>query len=297
MSRCIRQLGMLLTALLVAGSYAWGGPGRQLQLPESANDLVRETVKNELNPPAQDDVYFTWKQRTVKPNRTILRQMVETPDGLLGRVISINDRPLTPEEQRKEDQRVNRLLDPSQMNAKRKEQKEDEQRTRKMVGSLPDAFQYKYVGTEQKNGHTLANLHFTPNPGFSPPSRETLVFQGMEGDMTIDATAKRIVKIDGTMMKDVSIGWGIIGHLDRGGKFFVEQAPIADGQWEITQMRLNFTGKALIFKSIRIDSVDTATDFKKVPKLSVQQALDMLKKAEAPQQQSSAVATQNHGAI
>ncbi len=108
--------------------------------------------------------------------------------------------------------------------------------------------------------------------------------------MTIDATAKRIVKIDGTMMKDVSIGWGIIGHLDKGGKFFVEQAPIAEGQWEITQMRLNFSGKALIFKSIRIDSVDTATDFKKVPRLSVQQALDMLKKAETPQQQSSASA-------
>lgn len=282
-----RQLGILL-AIVVSCTAAWGGSGRQAQLPEKPGDLVRETVKNENNPAAQDETFFTWRQRTVKPNRTIVRQMIETPDGLIGRVISINDRPLTREELRKEDQRVNRLLDPSQMSAKRKEQREDEQRTRKMVAALPDAFQYTYAGTEEKNGHAVVNLHFTPNPGFSPPSRETLVFQGMEGDMTIDATAKRIVKIDGTMMRDVSIGWGIIGHLDKGGRFFVEQAPVAEGQWEITHMRLNFTGKALIFKSIRIDSDDTATDFKKVPRLSVQQALDVLKKADVVQPQNSA---------
>jgi hypothetical protein len=266
-------------------------PSHQTQLPENPNELVRETVQNELNPPSRNEVYFTWKQRTVKPNRTIVRQMVETPAGLIARVISINDRQLTPEELRKEDQRIYRLLDPSQMNAKRKEQKDDEERTRKMVAALPDAFQYEYAGTEQKDGHTWVNLKFKPNPHFDPPSRETLVFEGMQGDMTIDSTAKRIAKIDGTMMKDVSIGWGIIGRLDKGGRFYVEQAPIGDGQWEITKMRLNFNGRALIFKSIHIDSVDTATDFKKVPKMSVQEALDMLKKADSTELQDGSTLT------
>jgi hypothetical protein len=214
--------------------------------------------------------------------------MVETPDGLLSRLLSINDRALTSEEQKKEDARVNRLLDPSQMSQKRKEQKEDEARTRKMVAAIPDAFLFQYAGTEEKDGHTMVNLKFTPNPNFDPPSRETLVFQGMAGDMTIDATVKRLVKIDGTMMRDVSIGWGFIGHLDKGGQFFVEQAPVVDAQWELTRMKLNFTGRALIFKTIRIDSVDTATDFKKVPKMTVQQALEMLKKFENPQPQNGA---------
>jgi hypothetical protein len=267
-------------------------PGHQTQLPENPNDLVRDTVRNELNPPAGDSVYFTWKQRTVKPNRTIVRRMLETPAGLIARVISINDRPLTPEELRKEEQRINRLLDPSQMNAKRKEQKDDEDRTRKIVAVLPDAFRYEYAGTEQRNGQTFVNLKFTPNPRFNPPSRETLVLEGMQGDMTIDATAKRIAKIDGTMMKDVSIGWGIIGHLDKGGHFYVEQEPVGGGQWEITKMLLNFNGRALIFKSIRIDSVDTATDFKKVPKMSVQEALDLLRKADSARGQNGGALAQ-----
>lgn len=285
MRRELHHLG--ITLLVTFGLSAWAQNTQQNpSLPQNANDLVREVVKNELKPPSQDDAYYTWKQRTVKPNRTIVRQMVETPEGVLARLLSINDNPLTPEEQKKEDARVNRLLDPSQMNAKRKEQKEDEERTRKMVGALPDAFNYQYAGTQEKDGHTFVTLKFTPNPNFNPPSRETLVFQGMEGTLTVDATAKRIAKIDGTMMKDVSIGWGIIGHLDKGGRFVVEQAPVGDDQWEVKMMKLNFTGKALIFKNIRIDSVDTATDFKRVPKMTVQQALEMLKKGETSQAQN-----------
>ena len=278
-------IAVLVVSLSSAAMSAWGGP--KTQLPENPNDLVREAVQHELKAgTAQDDTYLSWKQRTVKPNRTIVRKMVETPDGILARVISINDRPLTPDELKKEEARLNRLLDPSQMSQKRKEQKEDENRTRKVVSALPDAFLYQYDGTEEKNGHTLVNLKFTPNPNFSPPSREALVLQGMQGVVIVDATAKRIVKIDGTMMRDVSIGWGIIGRLNKGGRFVVDQAPVEDNRWAITHMVLNFTGKALIFKSIRIDSVDTASDFKKVPKLSVSQALEMLKKSDTPQPQN-----------
>ena len=283
----LQHVGIFLLLIIAASLAAVASKGQESSaLPKNPTDLVREVVKNELKPVSQNDTFYTWKQRTVKPSKTIVRQMVETPEGVLARLLSINDKPLTPEEQRKEDARVNRLLDPSQMSAKRKEQKEDEERTRKMVSALPDAFNYEYVGTEEKDGHTMVNLKFTPNPNFNPPSRETLVFQGMEGTMTVDATAKHLAKIDGTMMKDVSIGWGIIGHLDKGGRFVVEQAPVGDNQWEVTRMKLNFTGKALIFKTIRIDSVDTATDFRKVPKMTVQQALDMLKKGELSQPQN-----------
>jgi len=251
------------------------------KLPGNPNDLVRQAIQNELKTTSIADAEFhSWKMRQVKPSRTSVRQFVETPDGLIARTISINDKPLSNEDRAKEEARINRLLDPKQMQAKRKQQNEDEARTKRMVGALPDAFIYQYAGTEEKNGHTLVNLKFTPNPKFSPPSREALVYQGMNGTMVIDATAMRMTKIDGTMFRDVSIGWGIIGHLDKGGRFIVEQTEVDKGDWEITMMRLDFTGKALIFKSIRIDETDVSTDFRRVPRMTVAQALDYLKKAD-----------------
>lgn len=247
---------------------------------QDPNALVRTVVYNELHAPVGTE-FHAWKEKQVKPNRTTTKQYVETPDGLLGRLLTINGKPLAGNDLSKEDARINRLLDPRQMQQKRKQQKEDENRTRKIVGALPDAFIYKETGTEEKNGHTLVHLRFTPNPNFSAPNKETLVLQGMEGDITVDSTAMRLVKIDGTMMKDVSIGWGIIGHLDKGGRFEVQQSEVDKGEWEVIYMRLNFTGKALIFKTIRIDEADTSYDFHKVPKMSVADAINYLKKADA----------------
>jgi hypothetical protein len=250
-------------------------------LPTSPDVLVRQVVNNELKESQDPNALFSFKQRTEKPKGNTVKQMVETPDGLIGRVVSKNNQPLSPDEQKAEDARVNRLLDPSQMQDKRKEQKEDEERTRTMVRAMPDAFIYKYQGTEPgKNGSELVKLHFTPNPNFNPPSRETLVYQGMEGDMWIDARAMRMAKIDGVMMRDVTIGWGILGRLDKGGRFIVEQSEVSKGHWDTTKLALDFTGKALIFKSIRIKSTDTFSDFRPIPKMSVAQALDYLRKAD-----------------
>ena len=283
---------VLATVVVLLAAYSALAAKQDSNLPANPNDLVRKAVENELKPPSGDAAEFhSWKMRQVKPNRVTVKLYVETPDGLLARLLTVDDKPLSSEERTKEEDRINRLLDPKQMQQKRKQQNEDESRTKRMVAALPDAFIYQYTGTEEKNGHTLVNLKFTPNPKFNPPSREALVYQGMEGTMIIDSTAMRMAKIDGTMVKDVSIGWGIIGHLDKGGQFIVEQAEVDKGDWEITKMRLNFTGKALIFKSIRIDETDTSTDFHRVPKMTVAQALDFLKKADS---QNGAVAVKEN---
>ena len=70
-------------------------------------------------------------------------------------------------------------------------------------------------------------------------------------------------------------------HLDSGGRFVVQQAPVNGGQWEITHMVLNFTGKALIFKTIKIRQDQTASDFRPVPTdLSLSQGLELLRKQD-----------------
>ncbi len=282
-----RTSAVALAFALLCGA-AFAGQAEKPQLPASPDQLVRIVVQNELKQSSDNSKLYAFKQRTEKPKGITTKQMVETPQGVLGRIVSINDRPLTPEERKKDDDRINRLLDPSQMRDKQKEQQEDERRTRDMVKALPDAFIYQYNGTQPgPNGSELVKLHFRPNPNFNPPTRETLVFQGMEGEMWIDPQARRIAKIDGTMTKDVSIGWGIIGHLDRGGRFLVEQREVAPGHWDTTKLALDFTGKALIFKSIRIKSTDTLSDFQPVPPMDVAQALSYLRKPEEQQVQNA----------
>lgn len=280
LNKAVRALLIFLICAAAAGTLL-ARQATKPHLPASANALVRSVVENELRSNSDSSTLYAFKQRTERASGVTTKQIVETPDGVISRVLSKNDKPLSPEERKKDDSRINRLLDPKQMREKAKEQKTDEQRTRTMVQSLPDAFMYEYRGTEPgKNGTELVKLYFKPNQNFDPPTRETLVFEGMEGHIWIDPQAMRIAKIDGTMFRDVSIGWGIVGHLDKGGRFIVEQEEVAKGYWATTRLVLDFTGKALIFKNIRIKQTETLSDFRPVPRMTVAQALDFLRKSD-----------------
>ncbi len=128
----------------------------------------------------------------------------------------------------------------------------------------------------------MVRLKFRPNPKYDPPSHVEQVLQGMQGQLLIDAHQHRIARIDGTLFKDVGFGWGILGHLDKGGHFLVEQADVGDGTWDMARMSLSFTGKILLFKRIDIRSTEVYSDFRPVPAgLTFAQGVDLLKKQEA----------------
>jgi hypothetical protein len=125
-------------------------------------------------------------------------------------------------------------------------------------------------------------LKFRPNPRYEPPSRVEEVLTGMQGYVLVDAVRYRLASIDGTLFKEVSFGWGILGHLDRGGRFIVQQQEVDDNFWEISSMTLSFTGKILLFKNLAISSTEVFSGFKQVPSdLTFAQALELLKKEES----------------
>ncbi len=246
----------------------------------SAQELVRRAIDNEEKA-SKENIRYTYRLRTETPKAgAITKQMVETNEGVVARLIAINDKPPSPEDRKKDDDRLQRLInDPQARAAKRKSQKEDEERTTRMVKALPDAFLYDYDGFEPgKNGRELVHLKFKPNPKYDPPTRELQVYQGMQGSMLIDPGDERLVKIQAQLFRSVNFGWGIFGHLDPGGQFVVEQSKVGGDRWEVTEMRLKFTGKVLLFKTLNINEHETAFDYRPAPNnLSFAQGVEFLK--------------------
>jgi hypothetical protein len=153
-----------------------------------------------------------------------------------------------------------------------------------MLAAIPDAFDFTYLESiPGPNGHKLARIKFSPRAGFDPPNRETVVFTGMQGEMLVDESGRRLAKIDGTLFKEVNFGWGILGKLYKGGRFLVEQSEVTPSHWDATKMFLHFEGKALMLKSIHIDDNETSSDFRPVPPMSVEQALDFLAHEQSEQ--------------
>jgi hypothetical protein len=264
---------------LTAQENGASAPPRNVQGPQvNAQELVKKAVANEIRS-AHDDVAMMFRVRRVSPRRLETRQYIETGEGTAGMLVAVNDKPLGPNERQQELDRLQKLLqNPSELRKKQKQQKEDSDRVLRMVSALPDAFHYEYDGKQVLDGEELVRLKFRPNPDFDPPSRELQVFTGMSGFLLLAQQPARIARIDGTLFKDVGFGWGILGHLDRGGRFVVVQRPVAEGYWATTHMQLSFTGKALFFKAINIQTTEDSSGFRRVPShLSFAQGVEMLK--------------------
>ena len=243
-------------------------------------ELVRAAVANELKSAKRTD-RFMWTDRVQKLSGSLTKKMVDTNDGLLARIIAINDKPLTPERRLQEDARLNLMLDPGRMRDKAKRQRDDRQRLERLIQALPDAFIYQYSSNEKTaSGHQIVKLEFQPNSSFSPPSYETQLYRGMQGQVWIDTTVMRIVRLDGKLFKDVTFGLGIVGRLDKGGYILLEQEEVVKGHWDITRLNLTVNGRILLFKPLHIDMVETLWDYRPVPAMNVQQAIEMLRDSE-----------------
>lgn len=228
----------------------------------SANELARRVVTNELKFQHQDQGRWMYRLEKEESGRKQVQEILETNNGSLSRLLSTDGRPLDAKQQQKENQRMRRLVShpDEQRKLQQASNKKAEQGAR-LFQILPDVFVFGYAGRQGD----LVTLTFRPNPNFQPPSLEARVFHDMEGELTVDIKQERLAAINGHLMEDVKFGGGLLGHLDKGGKFEVRQTEVAPGEWEMTILRVDMKGKALLFKTIGVQESENHSDFHRMP--------------------------------
>ena len=294
--RSLEGLARCLVLMVFSCAICVASPAQNLS-PEisghSARELVRQAVANEVsacNKPGTKLMFLSHK-RTSQGFETRLN--VETTDTTAGLLIEQNDHPITAEQMREEDDRLERLSNNlSELRRKKRQEQQDAEHALRIMKALPDAFLFQFDGTQPgtasvgKEGDELVRLKFRPDPSYSSPSHVEQVLAGMQGTLLIDKNTLRIARIDAVLFKEVSFGWGILGHLDQGGTFLVDQAEVSPGDWELTRTRLNLTGKVMMVKRLVIESDETYTDFRTVPSnTSFAKGVELLKAEEARMQQ------------
>ena len=248
---------------------------------ESAQGLVRKVIDRELAA-EEKPLQYLYRLRREGREGSWIRDIIETRDGLVSRLIATNDRPATTEERAKDDRRLEHLLThPDEQRKHKQRQEKDAEQVRKLLRALPDAFLYEYDGAEAGPHGELARLKFRPNPDFEPPSRETIIYKSMEGTMVVEPRDLRLVRMDASLIEGVTLGWGLLARLNKGGRITLEQSLLPDGEWQTTRMTLDFTGKAFLFKTIRIKQKQSITDFRPAPTgLSLAEGIELLKKQD-----------------
>jgi hypothetical protein len=272
-------LGVIL--LLTAGAQEISHTGNPTLDPPK---LVRDASWNELHAKSPGRS-FSYRQHKVDPKGSTLKQIVETKDGDVARLLEKDGKPLPPDEEKAELDRLNHLLEhPEEQEHRHKKEQEDGARGDEMVRMLPDAFLYTSDGMVQGPNGPCYRLKFRPNPAFTPPDREGEVYHGMVGVLWIDQAQMRLAKIDAHLISDVNFGWGVLGRLYKGGSIEVENADVGLHHWETTHMKLQLQGKILMMKSVDFSTTEDFSDFQMQPQeLSYQEAIHLLQRVPGPQ--------------
>jgi hypothetical protein len=244
----------------------------------SANDLARKVVINELRIQNEGHCHWMYRLEKEESGRKQVQEILQTNDGSLSRLLSIDGHPLDAKQQQKENQRMQRLVShPDEQRKLQQVRNKKAEQGARLFSILPDVFVFAYAGRQGD----LVTLTFRPNPNFQPPSLEARAFHGMQGEMTVDTKQERLAALNGHLMEDVTFGGGLLGHLDKGSKFEVRQAEVAPGQWEMTVTGVDMKGKALLFKTIGVQETENHSDFHREPDdLTLAEAASILLNSE-----------------
>ncbi len=227
---------------------------------QDARQIVQRAVDEELAAARAD--HSLWRYRDDHKDVGEVYIVVQTSQGSVKRLIERGGHPLSASEAQAEQERVQNFIhSPWQIRRQQRDSAQDDKSAEDLLRLLPRAFLWKVASETDE----LTTLTYQPDPNFDAPDIKSRVMGTMAGEMVIDRKAHRIRTIKGTLTEDVSIGWGIVGKLRKGGTFDVERREIAPGIWQIVETHVHINGRALFFKSIGQQQDEVSSNFTRVP--------------------------------
>lgn len=234
---------------------------------QTAKELMADACYNKLQQRTHNELWASRLERRTT-GHAYLEQEIETVDGPIHRLLSVDGHEPSPAKRKQDDDRLRKLIqDPK---ALKKERQADEKRVGELLRVIPDAFLFEDQG-KQGNLETLA---FHPNPASKPTTYEETVLHAMTGTILVDLQEKRLIQISGTLTQQVDFGHGVIGQVKKGGTIEVKRIRLSPGIWKTNSSKINLNGRIVLFKSINKQEDEIQSDFKPVaPDTTVQQAL------------------------
>jgi hypothetical protein len=191
------------------------------------------------------------------------------------RLIAVNDQPLSPAEQARESEKLERVIakrggESEKQRAKRLAQYQEElNRIFNLMRAMGEAFDFKLAGEERLEDHDVYVFEATPRPEYQPISRETKILTGMKGTLWIDKDNYQWVRVEAEVLKPVAFGW-FIAKVMPGTSFVLEQDLVTKGVWLPKHFRLEIKAKVLWLPKGYVHD-ETYRDYRQISPFSTSQ--------------------------
>ena len=279
LATCFLLLRPLSSAAGQAPSSASTRQAAALSVPP--RNWAVDATNNEVVMMERTTGFLRYHMRIADEKGIQLRDVIESRDGTVARLIQRDDRNLTPEEDKAEQQRLNDLLtSPSAFHKHINGDAPEKHRAVDLIRMLPDAMIYTYVPGQPQLAATSSGpqvvLDFAPNQGWKPPTLPAEALSGLRGRVWIDTGTHHMMRMEGDIFQSVNVGWGMLAKIYPGGKLMLEQSPAPGGRWVFTRFSSELTLRALMLKTIHQNSHVETRDHQTIAAMSYQDAIHTL---------------------
>jgi len=226
-------------AALLAGACASAG------LAQDARQIVAKSVDlDQSNWQRMKD--YTWiarqTDRLLDSSGQVKSQKIEQWETVVvygephRRMLERNGKPLSAEEQGKEQQKLDQAVakreheTPAQRARRETDFEHEREKAREFLREVPDLFDFKLLGDEKIDGHDVWVISATPKPGARPKRADAKPLLKVQAKVWIDKAEYQWVRLEAETTATISFGL-FIARLSPGAKLVFEQTRVNDDVW------------------------------------------------------------------
>ena len=273
----------LCMSLYVAGQNAPQRPS--LSRPNQPRTLSSEEIQPLIRAVAENDIANDLKQRDYaylqreeehkldgqgneKSRETRDYEIMMLYGQGVRRLIARNDKPLSAGEAAKEEKKIQEVMrkrereTPEQREKRLKKEVRECEEERAWVREIADAYTFRLVGTETRDGRETYVIEADPRPGFHPHLKDAKYLPKFRGRIWIDSAATQWVKLDCEAIDTVS--WGLfLARVHKGSRISIELTRVNDEVWLPKSVSLKLSARVALLKNFNVVEDVSYRDYKK----------------------------------
>jgi hypothetical protein len=274
-----------LVLLVLACSFALGQDNpaatATVSAPSLSEDQIRELIRQTAEKDMENDKRqrdYTYIQREevhkldgkgqVKSTETKTSEIMELYGEPVERLIAKDDKPLSDKDARKEEEKIQKLIEKrknesEEARKKRAEKEEkDREQSRQFVREVADAYNFRMAGVESLAGRDTYVIDGEPRPGYQGHLKESKFLPKFRFRAWIDKDESQWKKLDIQCIDTVSVGL-FLARIHKGSRIVIEQTRVNDEVWLPQHIAVKIDVRLALLKNFNVEDDITYRDYKK----------------------------------
>jgi hypothetical protein len=186
-------------------------------------------------------------------------------------LVKKDGKPLSEEEQKKENEKTQKEIQDIQKREAKKEAKEEKAKEEGKKDKDDDpgieiflrSSQFVNPRRERFRGQDVLVFDFEPNPEYKPKNLVEKVVHQLAGVIWVDEQAHDVARLEAYFVGDFRLAGGLLASLHKGTSFIFEQAYVNNEVWLPTYEEAHVGVRVLLMKGFNINAVTRYSDYKR----------------------------------